>query len=207
MGAVTLPEGVERGVCRVCGDDATSHQSTYCAEHEPERPRRKLRPDKSPRKSATKTRAPKLETELKTNLEMAAMLWQFSDPHCAGVMHEQAGPIAHFWAERARTSTRVARALESIVSSGGWLGGLAVHLPLAMAVYAHHVAPVVAARRESEAGDDITEEQYHERHLAEGVAVLDYCPVCARMGPAGDGQGGTIAGDATPRVDSQHEHR
>lgn len=150
----SVPLGTKRGICSVCGDDAYSRHATKCETH------RTLRPDARPRPRSSSTRAPSsprpssIERELRINLEFVASIWSIKDPECAGVLTEQAETIAKFWGGRARQSARVNKVLTGVVSSGGWLGAIGVHAPLAMAVYAHHVAPSIAARAlEPDEGD------------------------------------------------------
>lgn len=78
---------------------------------------------------------------------MVAMLWSLRDDVCGAALGDSAPQIAEYWAGRARQSPAIARALETTLGSGGVLAGLAVHAPLLLAVFAHHVAPAVARRR------------------------------------------------------------
>lgn len=177
---VGYPAGLKRGVCRVGGDhDAETPNSTYCAEHKPVRPDRKPRARRPRDRSREPSR--RLETELRTNLELAGQLFALRDPVCGQVMIAEAPKIAKYWAEQARRSPRVARALDGIVSTGGWLGAISVHAPLAMTVFAHHVAPVLAARHEPDEGDaELVDEPAPWPPMAQRVP----------MGPPGYGDDG-----------------
>lgn len=142
-----MPRGMKRGVCRVCGEPADSKEATYCAEHRPLTSDRPPTPGKVKPAGSSTRRAGDLELSLRTQLEMAASLWAISDPTCGAALFNQAGEMAAFWADRARSSARIAAVLEGVTSTGGWLGGVVVHAPLLIAVYSHHVLPVLEARR------------------------------------------------------------
>lgn len=144
-------KGKKRGVCLTCGEPAENGNAYYCAEHRPLKPDRAPRPGARARAGSREIR--ELEIQLRTNLEMAAQLWSFSDPYCAAALGQNAAQIAQWWAGQAATNESVRRALEGITGAGGWLGGIAVHAPLVLAIYAHHVQPRVIARRAAQAGD------------------------------------------------------
>lgn len=140
-----------RGVCRVCGEDADGPSATYCATHRP------LQTDGAPRardvRATPDAVVDQLEANVALQLGMVAQLWAIRDPTCGQVLAETAPAIAEFWANQARKSPGIARALEAATTGGGVLAGLAVHAPLIMVVMQHHVAPVLARRREQFAGD------------------------------------------------------
>lgn len=144
------PKGKKRGKCQECGNDADTPQGTWCAVHRPVRrdSRPKPRPKSQRPSSPREPRSTAIATTIRTQLEFVAQLWAIRDPVCAQALLDQAKPMADYWAGRARESDRVARVLEGVVSSSGWLGALSVHAPFALTVWTHHVAPAIAARNE-----------------------------------------------------------
>jgi hypothetical protein len=139
------PSNLPRGVCRVCGEPADTDKATYCAEHRP------LTSDKGPRARnvAADAVADQLAANIQTQLELAAMLWTMRDPVCGQALATSAPQIAEYWGTRARSSPAVARALDQLTSSSGLLAGIAVHAPLLLAVFAHHLAPAIERRRQA----------------------------------------------------------
>lgn len=132
-----------RGECRVCHKEADSPNGTYCAEH------RTLSTDGAPRaRNVTPDAvADQLAANIEAQLAMAAMLWAIRDEVCANALAQAAPQIAEYWGGRARSSPAIARALENMTGAGGLLAGVAVHAPLLMVVFAHHVAPAIERRR------------------------------------------------------------
>jgi hypothetical protein len=92
-----------------------------------------------------------LETALAVNLRLVAQLWTIRDPQCGPVLDTQAEAIAAYWAGQAASSPRVARALTSLTTGGGIIGAFAAHAPIAVAIWQHHAAPAIFARRQAAA--------------------------------------------------------
>jgi len=179
------PAGAKRGTCKVCGDKADGPSATLCARHRKAKPDGKPRPRPTPGPSKVSTLEVELRTNLELAGQLWAMRDPFCAhvllPKGAQVKANRLTPdpqnpegpplvetvtlhgqgagaeIAKFWAERAAASATVARVLDGVVSSGGWIGGIAVHAPLVMAIYAHHAAPWIAERRREAAlaGDEV----------------------------------------------------
>ena len=102
---------------------------------------------------------------------MMAMIWKIRDPKCGGVLEAQAPVIAAYWADRAAESERIAKVLDGITKSGGWMQGIAVHAPLVMIVFQHHVAPALEARqRAAQSGEPTANGQ---AVIEEGTEAID----------------------------------
>jgi hypothetical protein len=82
---------------------------------------------------------------------MIAMLWGFRDPVCAQALDANVDTIAEYWADRARNSTRIAAALDGMLSTGGWVTGIAVHAPLVLVIAEHHIIGPMRDRQNADA--------------------------------------------------------
>lgn len=79
-------------------------------------------------------------------LKFAAMGWSVRDPHCGPVLNSVAADIAGDIAKFAAKSKWAAKWLEKAVGVGEIVPFFLHVQPLFVAIYAHHVAPAVAAR-------------------------------------------------------------
>lgn len=141
-----FPVGLVRGSCRICGEAADSERSTYCKLHRPKKPSGK----KDPRPKAPRSpgRPSTLAAELTTQFQMIAQLWGFADPECAGALMAGAPALGDYWANQAETSPRVKAFIVATSRGGGVIGAIAVHAPIAIAIFGHHIAPRIQARQQ-----------------------------------------------------------
>lgn len=100
---------------------------------------------------------PKLKTEVQAEIEfylvIAAGTWGMSDPHCADVFEQQAGPIAERLVEVLARNPALFHRFRQSGSIGEWTRLLMAVGPVAKAVYSHHVVKTVEEETPEDAFD------------------------------------------------------
>lgn len=107
------------------------------------KPRAKKPADKAP--STKPPRARKNSEQLKSSvaemyMSVGMMVVPF-DPQCGMVVCNSAESCADSLVKAAEENDAMMRTLQAMVATSAWGGVIAAHLPIIMAVMAHHVAP------------------------------------------------------------------
>lgn len=86
----------------------------------------------------TPTMKKRIAAELETYVEMLALPLVMRDPHCGGVLHENAKPIADAIAQIISRHPEIAAKFLKTGMFGDWLKLAAVTTPVVSALWAHH---------------------------------------------------------------------
>lgn len=79
-----------------------------------------------------------VETQATVLLRMLGEAWSIKDPYCGPVLVEHAPIMAKSYVDWGRQNPRVAKALLAMSHGSGLIGVIAAHMPLALAILAHH---------------------------------------------------------------------
>lgn len=103
---------------------------------------RRPRPDRPPRTAKPRKDSPALKKAVMELYTSAGMMVLPFDQQCGTVVVNSAEQCADAMIKLAEENDAVMRALQALVQTSAWGGVVAAHLPIIMAVTAHHFAPV-----------------------------------------------------------------
>lgn len=113
-------------------------------------------PTEMPRSNRkSNTRGTALKTSLTKMYESIGLgIGMLGDQHCGTIIIDSAPNMAEAMDQWARENPRVKKALEKMLEGTAITAVIAAHAPIGIAIYSHHVAPAIAARRERNAAQE-----------------------------------------------------
>jgi hypothetical protein len=105
-----------------------------------------LKPDPKPRaprrtsgKRAPQTKVNEVRDQIESIIKLASGIGSVRDPHCCGVLNDQARDIASQVAEQLSTKPHVMEFFDNAVGISGWVKLVLTVKPVCEAIIAHHV--------------------------------------------------------------------
>lgn len=130
--------------CSVCGEtghNARSHNEDGTVSDKPKR----------------KQRSGSI-SEVKASVQATYMLiggiWSMRDQQCGPVVTMIANDASDAWAEAAKQNPRLKEWILQATSATGWVNLLVAHLPLIVAIKAHHIDTFVEQRRAEQEAEE-----------------------------------------------------